>query len=96
MRSARVITQAEAAIVMTLVIPNSNMVMSNREPTTRVMLVSDLKELVSPDGIEPHNSKTATNKMMEANPITTLANFFFVEADAGKEANSEVFGQWGI
>ena len=43
------------------------------------MLVSDLKELVSPDGIEPHNSKTATNKMMEANPITTLANFFFVE-----------------
>ena len=78
MRSARVITQAEAAIVMTLVIPNPNLLMSNSEPTTLVKRPNALKERVSP-GIDPISSKTATNRMMEANPVTTLANFFFVE-----------------
>ena len=78
MRSARMITQTEAAIAMTLVIPNPNLVMSNSEPTTLVKRPNALKKRVSP-GIDPMSSTDPAKKMIENEAATKLANFFFVE-----------------
>jgi hypothetical protein len=71
------ITQNEAAIVMTLVIPNSNLVMSNSEPTVRAKRSSPLKK-ISPVN-DPMSNTDATKKMIVNKPATMIANFFFVE-----------------